>query len=124
MNEKLVRDKIIEFSLAADDGRRFRKAERIEMPALLALKIREEAHEISEELQFATVDNVDRLIEELADEEEVREAIMDHYHITKQRVMMARSKKRLLKGAFAARIVLDLGTNLGSFERSRRESRD
>lgn len=109
--EKLVRDKIQEFSEEAKDGRKFRVASRQEMGELLGFKLREEAHEAASEIQFASYDNTERLTEELADVLEVVDAILDRFAITKQSILVARNRKRAIKGAFSKGLVLDLQTN-------------
>jgi predicted house-cleaning noncanonical NTP pyrophosphatase (MazG superfamily) len=106
MSEKLVRDKIIDFSRAKQDGRRFRVALDSEMSGLLARKLVEEALEVGE------ASNRSHMIEELADVTEVLDAIRQNAGISAQEVLDAQRQKAEKKGAFRLKVVLDLDTNI------------
>lgn len=117
--EKLVRDRIKEFSRAAKDGRVFRKAKKREMPVLLAHKLIEEAHEVAEEL-YASKPSTRRIVEELADLSEVMRAVMDHYRIDPKTIWVAKFRKAYKKGVFRNRVVLNLETNPVRFKKRTR----
>jgi len=110
-NEKLVRDRIPEFSEAARDGRVFRHATEVEMPVLLARKLIEEAREASDEL-VVDVPNLVKVIEEIGDVLDVVDAISQHFRILPEAILAARRQKSEKKGTFDSWIVLDLDTNI------------
>ena len=116
--EKLVRDKISEFSRLADDGRRFRTAEASEMPYFLAKKVIEEAQEVAEELYVEPVPNYLRVLEELADLQEAMNAVMQYFGMTPEGLKETMRQKAETKGTFSRRIVLDLDSNLPKFAKT------
>lgn len=103
--EKLVRDRIPEFSADKSDGRKFRVADPSEMPHLLIHKLCEEIGEVS--VEIARKDK-DKLTEELADVLEVVSTIREHFGISMDELDRARADKYKKKGAFYSRVVLDL----------------
>lgn len=109
--EKLVRDRIIEFSRVAGDGRVFRYATPEQLPALYAQKIVEESQEVCQELVNPTV-NLNALMEELSDLMEIIEQTMNHFAIGVDALAMLKKDKAERKGAFADGLVLDLQTNI------------
>jgi predicted house-cleaning noncanonical NTP pyrophosphatase (MazG superfamily) len=111
--EKLVRDRIEEFSIAAQDGRRFRKSYEIERLGLLARKLVEEAKEVRQALMtyFTTGSKVD-LLEELGDLKEVILAIERQTITSPSRVEEVRVKKLEAKGGFQNGTVLECLTDI------------
>lgn len=108
--EKLVRDKIIEFSRAASDGREFRVASEDEILALFAKKILEEAHEVAQELKQNPI-NVAALAQELGDLTEVLQEVLARLGLV-DTVEQARAEKRAIKGGFKNGLVLNLATDI------------
>ena len=108
--EKLVRDKIIEFSQLAQDGRKFRIAVPQEIPMLLAKKLVEEAHEVGDELVNVVPSNT-HIIEELGDIYEVLGAIERHFNLKRESIVQAMVEKAERKGTFHSNFVLDMSTD-------------
>lgn len=100
--EKLVRDYIQSFSEQVKDGRKFRIATKEEMPKLLAEKLQEEVNEV------LAATSGKHLTEELADVMDVIQAIADFRGISIDDVYDCQYKKRLEKGGFHKRVVLDM----------------
>jgi predicted house-cleaning noncanonical NTP pyrophosphatase (MazG superfamily) len=105
--EKLVRDNIAQISEREQDGRTFRIADHHEMAELLNKKLQEECLEVSEELTKDSLEK-DKLVEELGDVLEVIDSICSHYKISKKELMKIKDAKRLKKGSFIKKVVLDL----------------
>jgi predicted house-cleaning noncanonical NTP pyrophosphatase (MazG superfamily) len=104
--EKIVRDKIREFSLQENDGRKFRKANTpTELGLFLAMKVQEEAGELSHE---AVTDNNDALIEETGDLLAAVDALLAHKRIPMNKVLWARMKKAERKGEFEQGWIMEL----------------
>lgn len=93
MREKLVRGLIPGMDRRANGGRRFRTAERHEMPGLLRRKVAEEA----EELIYAEPDEV---LYEAADTIEAAYALAEEYGFSRAQVDAAREKKAADFGGF------------------------
>jgi predicted house-cleaning noncanonical NTP pyrophosphatase (MazG superfamily) len=110
--EKLVRDKIIEFSEKEQDGRKFRTASPVEIPQFLSNKILEEANEVMTELLDLSSFSKVKVTEELADVLEVVGAICEHYGIKPSDVEEAKAKKLEKKGGFKNNLILDLTSNI------------
>ena len=109
--EKLVRDRIIEFSRIAGDGREFRYATPEQIPVLFAKKLLEEAIEVAQELSQPTI-SITALMDELADLTEVIEEIMEGYNIGVEALLHVRNAKADRKGRFKDGLVLNLETNI------------
>ena len=103
--EKLVRDKIFDFSQEKQDGRTFRIADSSEMSHLLAKKLQEESLEVEAEI-CAPRQNRERLIEELADLHEVWQTLLEWEGITMGELFEAQAAKTIRKGRFRERLVL------------------
>ena len=119
-NEKLVRDKIQEFSVAKGDGSRFRIAHSTEMASFLAKKLQEEAQEAAVELiKFEDSGRLDfkDLVNELADQLEVMDEIRSKYNLTWYDLFRAKTIKATKKGAFKNGLILDLDSQHGEMER-------
>ena len=107
--EKLVRDRIKEFSEASKDGRLFRMATGEEMSVLLVWKLLEECQELTEELLAETTR--EHLLEEMADVVEVIHGICNFLNFSPEEVEKLRKRKKEAKGGFEKGLVLDLETN-------------
>ncbi len=124
--EKLVRDKIEQFSIDQQDGRRFRRAEDGEIAELLWRKVIEESQEVCLEVQRAERKfQADResgeffiapasLLEEIADLKEALKSVEKRYGVQGAQVEAVRRRKVLQKGGFDSGLVLDLGSQEGS----------
>jgi predicted house-cleaning noncanonical NTP pyrophosphatase (MazG superfamily) len=118
--EKLVRDKIEQFSIDKQDGRRFRRAEDGEIAELLWRKVIEESQEVCLEVQRAERKfQADResgeffiapasLLEEIADLKEALKSLEKRYGVQGAQVEAVRRRKVLQKGSFDQGWVLDL----------------
>lgn len=117
VTEKLVRDRIEEFSLARKDERVFRTATPEELPRLFAEKLVEEALEVGMELEelASQIPDTDRyrevrtrLVLELADLKEVIREIQVRCGISPPETEAMRKIKYKRKGGFERGSVLQL----------------
>jgi len=107
MAEKLVRNKIADFSHEKKDGRVFRVATPEELPGLLASKLIEECGEVIEELKKEVIDRA-RLSEELADCCEVIHEIGELINLYPVDLRTVMFEKCMEKGSFSQHVVLTI----------------
>jgi len=103
--EKLVRNKVIEFSNDKKDNRIFRTIPVAEQLHFLSQKIQEEALEVQDAMYNGTAE---QLTEELADVLEVLETICLWRGIRWDSVQLAQNFKREKKGGFDKFVVMQL----------------
>lgn len=105
IKEKLVRDKISEFSDVKKDGRKFRKISVAERLHFLSEKILEEAKEVQDAMFNGTHEQV---CEELGDVLDVVEAIMEWRGIPHDELETTQFKKKQKKGGFETFTVMEI----------------
>lgn len=97
--EKLVRDK---FDKILPD-REYRIASKEELPHFFALKIKEEAQELAEELESG---DIEKLLEEMADVSEILQNILLFYRIPDSQLIRITDRKFAERGGFDLGLIL------------------
>ncbi len=98
---KLVRDKIPEYIRSVGGTPVYRIADEEEFPRLLFEKLLEEAKEL------AGAESAEKALGEIADVQEVLDAICELLGFSKTEVERARVEKALKRGQFKKRIILE-----------------